>query len=78
MDTQAKEINNIWLIKEHHKNCVLELRAIDSDERDTWTRLLMQAQVLLLAIQNRHFLLPLLSAQFHFILLFFNFAYRCR
>ena len=33
MDTQAKEINNIWLIKEHHKNCVLELRAIAPNKK---------------------------------------------
>ena len=33
MATQAKEINNIWLIKEHHKNCVLELRAIAPNKK---------------------------------------------
>ncbi|NBV72173.1 MAG: hypothetical protein EBR60_09080 [Burkholderiaceae bacterium] len=33
MATQAKEISNIWLIKEHHKNCVLELRAISPNKK---------------------------------------------
>jgi hypothetical protein len=33
MATQAKEIDNIWLIKEHHKNCVLELRAIAPNKK---------------------------------------------
>ena len=27
-NSAQEEINNLWLIKEHHKNCVLELRAI--------------------------------------------------
>jgi len=30
MTSNQQEISNIWHIKEHHKNCVLELRAIAS------------------------------------------------
>lgn len=33
MTSNQQEISNIWLIKEHHKNCVLELRAIAPNKK---------------------------------------------